>query len=121
MAVVRRATHRAQGVPVAVKVLDGEGVRDPVFLASFRDETRITAGLDHPAVIRIFDHGQVAAEQARASGGVLTEGSPYLVMEWGSGGVLRPRLPSRSWPELRAILDAVCTPRVCDALPTSGR
>ena len=96
--------HRADDTPIAVKVLTGEAARDPRFHAAFRNELRAAAGLDHPSIIAVFDHGIVDAAAADASGGRLREGSPYIVMERADGGSLRTACGELEWPQLREIL-----------------
>ncbi|WP_412543034.1 protein kinase [Longispora sp. K20-0274] len=61
---------------VAVKLLHAELAGQPGFLARFRSEARIMAGLDHPNVARIHDYGETA------------DGAPYLVMEYVNGSTL---------------------------------
>ena len=85
---VYRGRHRAQGVPVAVKVLSALRAREAQFHKAFAAEVEVIAGLDHPGVLLVFDHGLVPASAAEASGGELLEGSPYLVMELASGGTV---------------------------------
>ena len=94
MGVVWRGSHVEQRVPVAVKVLTMEGSRDPLYLASLRNEVRGVAGLDHPAVVRLYDQGELPAQVSEATGGDLAPGSPFVVMELAEGGTLWPDLPS---------------------------
>src|SRR4051794_13523992 len=61
--------------PVAVKVLRSEYTGDPTFLARFRAEAQHAASLSHPNIARVFDYGEVVAEDG--SGETLA----YLVME----------------------------------------
>lgn len=65
---VFRATHAPSGVPVAVKIL-GESRPTCTALRQFEREVRAVAGLCHPNIVRVFDHGRLA------------HGRPYLVME----------------------------------------
>jgi len=104
MAAVWRAHHREYGSPVAVKVLVGDGVRNPLFFKTFRSEARGAAGLDHPGIVSVFDHGLTSPADADASEGVLAAGSPYLVMEIAGPGTLAPHKGQLPWPELRAVL-----------------
>jgi serine/threonine protein kinase/tetratricopeptide (TPR) repeat protein len=110
MGEVWRGVHRLQGVPVAVKVLTRSHAADPEIRRSFRNEVQAVAGLDHPGIILLFDHGEVDAQAARASAGRLREGSPYLVMELCSAGSLEDQRV-QSWRELKrtllALLDAL--------------
>ena len=101
---VYRGRHRAQGVPVAVKVLSALRARDAQFHKAFAAEVEVIAGLDHPGVILVFDHGLVPAAAADASGGELLEGSPYLVMELATGGSLMDETTTCAWSETRSVL-----------------
>src|SRR5688572_28834904 len=42
--------------PVAIKLLAGESLRDPMLLERFRLEARLTARVNHPHIVRIVDH-----------------------------------------------------------------
>lgn len=68
-ATVYDAHHMTLDRPVAIKVLDVTGITDPNYTERFTREARICAQIDHPAVIRIFDFGQ------------LPEGAPFIAME----------------------------------------
>src|SRR5687767_7906205 len=106
MGQVWRGTHRDHGVNVALKALTSEVARDARVAASFRNEARLVAGLEHPGVVLVFDYGTISEEVASASGRALEAGSPYLVMEWASGGTLASAAPE-SWPEFRSALLSV--------------
>jgi serine/threonine-protein kinase len=67
---------------VAVKVLSDTLAEDPAFVARFRREARLAAGLSHPNLVRIFDF---AGESER----------PYLVMEYIEAGTLADRVRYR--------------------------
>ncbi len=101
---VYRGRHRGQGLPVAVKVLSALRAREAQFHKAFAAEVEVIAGLDHPGVLLVFDHGLVTRPAAEASGGELMEGSPYLVMELADGGSLMDDHGARPWPEVRSIL-----------------
>jgi eukaryotic-like serine/threonine-protein kinase len=108
MGVVLGAVHRPTGLPVAIKGITAGAARRDDVLAALRSEIRAVAALDHPAIVAVLDHGIVDSSAAKASGGALGEGSPWLAMELASGGTLRPwaigeRAPFR-WLELRALL-----------------
>lgn len=111
MGEVWRGVHIEQGVPVAAKVLLGHQARDPEFIAAFRSEVRAVAGLDHPGIVMVFEHGAVSEEAEHASGGHLVAGSPVLVMEMAGGGTLEDLGPHLTWaqllPILRSLLDAL--------------
>jgi len=53
-ATVCRATVRATGAEVALKVLNPEHVDDVSFVNRARDEARVLSQLDHPNIIRVF-------------------------------------------------------------------
>jgi serine/threonine-protein kinase len=72
---------------VAVKVLRSEYTGDATFLARFRAEAQLSAGLVHPHIATLFDYGEVQP----ADGG---EHLAYLVMELVRGESLS-RLLSR--------------------------
>jgi len=91
-------------VPVAVKVLSGQGARDPWFVQAFRNEVRAVSRLDHPHVVRVFDQGRIPPETEEATGGQLEAGSPYLVMEWLDGGTLEEHGVVESFAELQRLL-----------------
>ncbi|MES1245672.1 MAG: tetratricopeptide repeat protein [Acidobacteriota bacterium] len=108
MAEVWSGVHAAQQVPVAVKVMTGERARNPQYRASFRNEVQAVASLDHPGIVLVFDHGEVAKDAEEASRGLLPAGSPCLAMELADGGTLAsiPR-ETLDWPELSRILLAL--------------
>jgi serine/threonine protein kinase/Flp pilus assembly protein TadD len=67
------------GPIVAVKKLLPHLVKDPSIVRMFLNEARITAQIQHPNVVKIFELGQV-------------EGEPYIAMEL---------LEGRTWADLR--------------------
>lgn len=96
MAEVWRGVHRAEGAPVAIKLVTAELARTRMLREALRNEVRAMARLDHPGVVRVHDYGQVPHEVADATDGRLLAASPYLVMELADGGTLarqhaRPR------------------------------
>jgi serine/threonine protein kinase len=50
------ATHNVTGRPVAIKYLAPRLLRDPNFLARFREEVELLASIDVPHVVRLFDY-----------------------------------------------------------------
>jgi serine/threonine protein kinase len=60
---------------VAVKVLRSEFTGDPTFLARFRAEAQLAAGLVHPNIATLFDYGEVQPDHPTS------EHLAYLVME----------------------------------------
>jgi len=68
-ATVYDAQHLSLHRSVAIKVLDISGISDSAYMERFSREARVSAQLDHPAIVRIFDFGQ------------LPNGQPYIAME----------------------------------------
>ncbi len=95
------AAHRQRGVPVAIKVLSGIRPDDDVARRRFVDEVRAMAALDHRAIIRLHDYGEVpvTADIFR-----LPPGRPYLVMDWHADGTLHTRLGRVRFAELRRLV-----------------
>ncbi|MCA9566473.1 MAG: serine/threonine-protein kinase PknK, partial [Myxococcales bacterium] len=104
MGVVWRAVHRPDGTPVAVKVLTPNAADREDFILAIKEEIRAVAGLNHPNVIWIHDHGEVGPEAAEASGGALVEGGPWLALEFCEGKTLRELAPKLDWEGIRAVL-----------------
>ncbi|MCV7422146.1 Stk1 family PASTA domain-containing Ser/Thr kinase [Mycobacterium yunnanensis] len=65
---------------VAVKVLRADLARDPTFFLRFSREARNAAGLNHPAIVAVYD-----SAEADTPDGPL----PYIVMEYVDGVTLR--------------------------------
>ena len=104
MAEVWRGVHRDREVPVAVKVITGDFARDPAYHRRFADEVRAVAALDHPGIVTILDHGKVDGAAAASSDGRLTEGTPWLAMEYCSHGTVNKLAMPLSWNRVRNIL-----------------
>lgn len=107
MGEVWRATHEEEQLSVAIKVLTSSRMRSHSALAAFRREARAIASLDHPHIAQVYDYGRVPDEVALASDGQLLGGSPFLVMEYASGGSLSQLKHSLSWPQIRDILSTI--------------
>jgi eukaryotic-like serine/threonine-protein kinase len=76
--------------PVAVKVLAEGLVDDRAWLARFRREARVAAGLQHPNLVSIYDFN---ADVER----------PYLVMAYMPGGSLQDLLDAGERPDAMAV------------------
>lgn len=76
---------------VALKLLSYDALRDPDRHARFRVERHILASLDHPHIARLLD------------GGTLTDGTPFLAMEYVEGERLDAWCKSRR-PKLKELL-----------------
>ncbi|MBK5218765.1 MAG: protein kinase [Thermoleophilia bacterium] len=70
--------------PVAIKVLSDTIASDPEFLARFRREAKMAAGLSHPNLVDVYDYAE-------------GDERPYLVMEFVPGDDLGSHI-SRSSP-----------------------
>jgi serine/threonine protein kinase len=101
---VWRAT-RDDGTPVAIKLLHLELVRSLDAQTRFERELSAIMRLRHRHIVRALDHG------------VLSEGRPYLVLEFIEGPSLRDVIHQRRALQPREVL-AILEP-VCDALATA--
>jgi serine/threonine protein kinase/predicted ATPase len=101
------ASHGPSQRAVAVKVLKPEAARDRRELKAFRTELRNTAALSNPNIVHPYETGHVDDVAARASGGRIAEGAPFLVMELCSGGSLDEIKRPFSWRELKQVLVAL--------------
>ena len=95
MASVWSAHHVESELRVAVKLVQRLSDR---MRAVFRREVEAVAGLDHPGIVMVYDHGE-------------KDNEPWLVMEHASGGSLEGAAPPDSWS---AMLERVL--RILDAL-----
>lgn len=110
MGVVWRGVHRAQGVPIAAKVIGrGKALARP-FVLAFHNEVQAVARLNHPGIVMVFDYGVIPKEFENSTEGQVTAGSPYLIMEWLGGRTLRQRLRPASWKDLKATIEAILNP-----------
>jgi eukaryotic-like serine/threonine-protein kinase len=57
-----RPGARSPDEPLVVKILLPQHAADPEFVQMFVDEARLTAGLDHPNLVRVHDFGQQGSE-----------------------------------------------------------
>ena len=96
--------HVDSGMQVAVKVLKAELALNERASSAFRREVHAVAALNHPHIVTIFDTGEIPPHLQAESDGTLAAGSPYLVMEWASGGTLDEQRRPRTWPQLRTTL-----------------
>ena len=80
MSEVHRGLDTRLGRDVAVKVLRADLARDPQFQLRFRREAQNSASLNHPAIVAVYDTGEVESEFGPL---------PYIVMEYVDGQTLR--------------------------------
>jgi len=85
MAEVHAGHDTRLGRTVAIKMLRSDLARDPMFLARFRREAQSAAGLNHPAIVAVYDSGE--DEDTDSGGGRVA--LPYIVMEYVEGRTLR--------------------------------
>jgi len=83
MAAVWLAQDEVLERPVAIKVLSDTIASDPEFIARFRREARIAAGLSHPNLIGVYDYAE-------------GDERPYLVMEYVAGETLAERMKRKA-------------------------
>ncbi len=110
MGEVWRATHVGSGEPVAVKVVTAHKARSERCRETLRVEVRAASRLDHVGIVRLFDHGEVPEEAARASGGRIVAGSPYIAMELAAGALREVGEEPRAcadWAELKDVLQQI--------------
>ena len=62
MSEVHRGMDTRLGRDVAVKVLRADLARDPQFQLRFRREAQNAASLNHPAIVAVYDTGEVQSE-----------------------------------------------------------
>jgi serine/threonine-protein kinase len=83
MAEVRKGTDTRLGRTVAVKRLRTDLASDNTFQARVRREAQSAASLNHPAIVAVYDTGEVPA----GDGSGVSQ--PYIVMEYVAGRTLR--------------------------------
>jgi serine/threonine-protein kinase len=79
MATVYHALDSRFEREVALKVLPREMLHDPQFRARFEHEVKMIAGLEHSAIVPVYDVGE-------------ENGQPYFVMRYMPGGTLGRRI-----------------------------
>jgi eukaryotic-like serine/threonine-protein kinase len=112
MAEVHRGRDVRLGRDVAIKILRADLARDPSFLNRFRREAQSAAGLNHPAIVAVYDTGE---DHSPTDGAAI----PFIVMEYVEGRTLRDILKSEGpLPPRRAM---EITSEVAGALDFSHR
>ncbi|HTU60721.1 MAG TPA: serine/threonine-protein kinase, partial [Polyangiales bacterium] len=95
---VYRCRDRTSGRSVALKVMAAVGAANR---ERFAREVRLLSELKHPGIVRYVAHGE------------LTDGEPYLVMEWIDGEPLSGRICA----DPLSVRDAIALARrLCDAV-----
>jgi serine/threonine protein kinase len=93
MGVVYKAKHERLKRVVALKMVSIHPQDDAQDLARFQAEAEAVARLHHPNIVQIFEVGE-------------QDGSPYLALEFVTGGTLKNRLDGRPQP-IRAAVQLV--------------
>jgi serine/threonine-protein kinase len=78
------------GRTVAIKQLRPDLARDPMFQSRFRREAQAVAGLNHPAIVAVYDTG----EQELPGSTAHDVKAPFIVMEYVRGRTLRDLIRS---------------------------
>src|SRR4051812_417168 len=110
MAEVHAGRDTRLGREVAVKVLRADLARDPQFQLRFRREAQNAAALNHPAIVAVYDTGEVDGDAGPL---------PYIVMEYVDGQTLREIVKSQGPLSQQRVLEVMAD--VCAALDFSHR
>ncbi|MBN2176300.1 MAG: Stk1 family PASTA domain-containing Ser/Thr kinase [Demequinaceae bacterium] len=73
------------GRTVAIKILRPDLARDPSFQTRFRREAQAAAGLNHPAIVAVYDTGEESVALPTGERQVV----PFIVMEYVEGHTVR--------------------------------
>jgi serine/threonine protein kinase/beta-lactam-binding protein with PASTA domain len=110
MSEVHRGLDTRLGRDVAVKVLRADLARDPQFQMRFRREAQNAAALNHPAIVAVYDTGEVQSEFGPL---------PYIVMEYVDGQTLREIVKTTGPMSQQRVIEVMAD--VCAALDFSHR
>jgi eukaryotic-like serine/threonine-protein kinase len=110
MSEVHRGLDTRLGRDVAVKVLRADLARDPQFQMRFRREAQNAAALNHPAIVAVYDTGEVMSESGPL---------PYIVMEYVDGQTLREIVKTSGPMTQQKVIEVMAD--VCAALDFSHR
>ena len=117
MAEVHAGHDTRLGRAVAIKMLRSDLARDHTFLARFRREAQSAAGLNHAAIVAVYDSGEDhTVDYAGASMSV-----PYIVMERVTGKTLRQLLNDQEHQAMDPVVACHLTEGVLAALEYSHR
>ena len=98
------------GRDVAIKVLRADLARDPQFQIRFRREAQNAAALNHPAIVAVYDTGEVQSEFGPL---------PYIVMEYVDGHTLREIVKTQGPMSQNKVIEVMAD--VCAALDFSHK
>jgi serine/threonine-protein kinase len=94
MGTVYTALQRPVDRKVALKIIHRELAGNPEIVARFLEEMRLTAAIEHPHTVRVYDFGDI-------------DGQPFLTTEFLDGRSLRDEL-QRSGPFPKERVASVC-------------
>jgi serine/threonine-protein kinase len=110
MSEVHRGLDKRLGRDVAVKVLRADLARDPQFQMRFRREAQNAAALNHPAIVAVYDTGEVNSDFGPL---------PYIVMEYVDGQTLREIVKTQGPMSQQKVIEVMAD--VCAALDFSHK
>ncbi|GAA2557660.1 Stk1 family PASTA domain-containing Ser/Thr kinase [Pseudonocardia hydrocarbonoxydans] len=110
MSEVHHGLDTRLGRDVAIKVLRADLARDPQFQMRFRREAQNAAALNHPAIVAVYDTGEVQSEAGPL---------PYIVMEYVDGQTLRDIVKTTGPMTQQHVIEVMAD--VCAALDFSHR
>jgi len=91
MADVYEGNDTRLGRKIAIKILKADLVADPSFEVKFRQEAQNSARMTHPTIVRVYDTGEEQSVDANGN----ERRTPYIVMEFVHGTVLRDLMHAR--------------------------
>jgi len=91
MADVYEGIDTRLGRKIAIKILKADLVADPSFEVKFRQEAQNSARMTHPTIVRVYDTGEEQSVDANGN----PRRTPYIVMEYVKGTVLRDLMHAR--------------------------
>ena len=111
MADVYEGTDTRLGRKVAIKLLKSDLANDPSFEARFRQEAQASARMAHPTIVRVYDAGEELSIDSNGN----ERRTPYIVMEYVRGTLLRDLLHERAIgvPEAIGYTEGVLTAPEC--------
>jgi serine/threonine-protein kinase len=90
MAIVYRAKERKNGRTVAIKVPNHSVVEDERFVRRFHREAQVLSQINHPGIVKVYDHGEL-------------EGTHFIAMEFLDGEGLNRVLEREPLPVATAV------------------
>jgi serine/threonine-protein kinase len=91
MADVYEGLDTRLGRKVAIKLLKSDLASDPTFESRFRQEAQASARMAHPTIVRVYDAGEEISADSNGN----ERKTPYIVMEYVRGTLLRDLLHER--------------------------